>query len=219
MVYGIVRQTEGFIKVDSQLNIGTTFSIYLPRFEADIEENTIETNIDVVKNQDGTEVLKVQEKIKGPASISEKLLFGMNLSKFESNTDISIKDAQNIRILFVEDEDSVRTFGLRALKKKGYDVTGCNCAENALEVLENDKNFNLLITDMVMPGMSGAELTKIIKEQIPEIKVILASGYSEEIVRQELKNFDDFEFITKPFSLGDLTKKVFDVLNSNTKGE
>ncbi len=64
-----------------------------------------------------------------------------------------------------------------------------------------------------MPGMSGAELTKAIKNRLPDIKVILASGYSEEIVRQELDNFDDFDFITKPYSLGDLTAKVFDVLN------
>lgn len=51
-----------------------------------------------------------------------------------------------------------------------------------------DPNFNMLITDMVMPGMTGAQLTKIIKDKLPEIKVILASGYSEEIVRQELDN-------------------------------
>ena len=219
MVYGIVRQTEGFIKVDSKQNIGTTFSIYLPRFET-LENDDIKlVQQSSIKNQNGSEVLKVQETIQRPASISEKLLLGMNITKFERNTEINIKDAQNIRIMFVEDEDSVRAFALRALKKKGYDVIGCNCAENALEHLKTDSKFNLLITDMVMPGLSGAELTKLVKEQISDIKVILASGYSEEIVRQELSNFNDFEFITKPFSLGDLTKKVFDVLNTTSNGE
>ena len=72
----------------------------------------------------------------------------------------------------------------------------------------------MMITDMVMPGMNGAELAKTVKEQIPNIKIILASGYSEEIARRELAGSDEFAFIAKPFSLGDLTKKVFDVLNS-----
>ncbi len=80
--------------------------------------------------------------------------------------------------------------------------------------METDTNFDLLITDMVMPGMTGAQLTIKTREKIPGIKVILASGYSEEIVRQELPDFHDFEFITKPYSLGDLTARVFDVLNN-----
>ena len=115
--------------------------------------------------------------------------------------------------MFVEDEDSVRSFAVRALKKKGYEVIGCNSAENALEQLEKETDFDLLVTDMVMPGMSGAELAGIIKTKIPNIKIILASGYSEEIARRELAGSQDFEFMAKPFSLGDLTKKVFDVLN------
>ena len=65
----------------------------------------------------------------------------------------------------------------------------------------------------VMPGKSGAELAAIVKEKIPGIKVILASGYSEEIAKRELSEQENFEFMAKPFSLGDLTAKVFDVLN------
>ena len=67
---------------------------------------------------------------------------------------------------------------------------------------------------MVMPGMSGAELAKIVHQEIPEIKIILASGYSEELARKELPDASDFAFMAKPFSLGDLTQKVFDVLNN-----
>ena len=213
MVYGIVRQTEGFIKVDSKLGVGTTFSIHLPRFETNPDEDGIANDKEVVTNQDGTPVLTVQEKISSPVAINQKLIFGLNVSNtIDRSQDVKAKDAENSRIIFVEDEDSVRTFGLRALKKKGYEVVGCNSAENALAYLKEDSNFGLLITDMVMPGMSGAQLTNLVKEQIPGIKVILASGYSEEIVRQELDNFDDFEFITKPYSLGDLTAKVFEVL-------
>ena len=68
---------------------------------------------------------------------------------------------------------------------------------------------------MVMPGMNGAELAGKVREQIPNIKIILASGYSEEIARRELAGSQDFDFLAKPFSLGDLTKKVFDVLSKN----
>ena len=64
-----------------------------------------------------------------------------------------------------------------------------------------------------MPGMNGVELAKIVKQQIKDIKIILASGYSEEIARNEMAVSDDIEFMAKPFSLGDLTKKIFDVLN------
>ena len=215
-VYGIVRQTEGFIKVDSILGKGTTFSIYLPRFEKEELPSSIDvqTAKDVITSSDGTPVLTVQEHNAAPHNSSQKLIFGLNLSSIDRSHEYQSSPVEDIRILFVEDEDSVRAFAIRALKKKGYEVIGCNSAENALEYLEQDSKFDLMITDMVMPGKSGAELAAIVKEKIPDIKILLASGYSEEIARRELAGSDDFAFIAKPFSLGDLTKKVFDVLNN-----
>ncbi len=213
-VYGIIRQNNGFIRVDSQVGRGTTFSIYLPRQEAGADTASSDENgQDIFTNKDGTPVLTVQEKISGPLSVDEKMIMGMNLSTFTREYETPHKEIENTRILFVDDEDSLRTFALRALKKKGYDVVGCNSAENALDYIKEDKNFDLMITDMVMPGLNGAELSEQVKQQIPGIKIILASGYSEEIVKQEVENFDEFEFLTKPFSLSDLTAKVFDVLN------
>ncbi|MBQ8465163.1 MAG: response regulator [Alphaproteobacteria bacterium] len=213
MVYGIVRQTEGFIKVESIVGKGTTFSVHLPRFDKEPEQQESTETKEIITDKTGTPVLTVQERTTSPVGVNQKLIFGLNVSALDRhNTENSNTDS-NVRILFVEDEDSVRTFALRALKKKGYDVIGCNSAENALEKLETDKNFNLLITDMVMPGMSGAELAGIAHEQIPDIKIILASGYSEELARKELPDANKFAFMAKPFSLGDLTKKVFDVLN------
>ncbi|MBP3418256.1 MAG: response regulator [Alphaproteobacteria bacterium] len=216
MVYGIVRQTEGFIKVESIVGKGTTFSIHLPRFDAavDDEEEKRGNEQDTVKAKDGSPVLTVQEKITSPVAVSQKLIFGLNVSAIDRSVREN-PDAASTRILFVEDEDSVRAFGVRALKKKGFDVVACNSAENALEQLEHDKNFGLLITDMVMPGINGAELAARVREQIPAVKIILASGYSEEIARRELAGSQDFDFLAKPFSLGDLTKKVFDVLSRN----
>ena len=215
MVYGIVRQTEGFIKVESKINQGTTFSIHLPRFEQDTETitNNMPETKEIIKARDGTPILTVQEKNTSPVTFNQKMIFGLNVSALDRNTEPGNTTNGSVRILFVEDEDSVRSFAVRALKKKGYEVIGCNSAENALEKLETDTDFNLLITDMAMPGMNGAELAKIVREKIPNIEIILASGYSEEIIRKELANSQDFEFMTKPFSLGDLTRKVFDILN------
>ncbi len=205
MVYGIVRQTEGFIKVDSTVGKGTTFSIHLPRFETAGEEAETVT----VQNPD------IKTPILTSASANNqppKIIFGLNVSTLDHNQE-QRQTPQDVKILFVEDEDSVRAFGIRALKKKGFSVASANNAENALELVNKGEKFNLLITDMVMPGLSGAELAKEIKKHLPEIRIILASGYSEEIARRELAGSEDFDFISKPYSLGDLTKKVFDVLN------
>ena len=214
MVYGIVRQTEGFIRVDSKVGEGTTFLIHLPRFEhntdTDGEENAVRRP--EVTSADGSPVMTVREQNAASLPINQKFIFGLNVSAIDKNPNDGGLHT-GIRILFVEDEDSVRSFAVRALKKKGYEVIGCNSAENALEQLEKERNFQLLVTDMVMPGLNGIELAHRVKELIPGIKIILASGYSEEIARNELSAADRVEFMDKPFSLGDLTKKIFDVLN------
>ncbi len=204
MVYGIVRQTEGFIKVDSTVGKGTTFSIHLPRFDTpDDDTETTE------HSESSTQAPILNAAADGQA---QKIIVGLNVSKLDHQHEPA-SAPQDVKILFVEDEDSVRAFGVRALKKKGFNVSACNCAENALDLINKGERFNLLLTDMVMPGLSGADLAKEIKKSQPEIKIILASGYSEEIARRELAGSEDFEFIAKPYSLGDLTKKVFDVIN------
>lgn len=214
-VYGIVRQTEGFIKVQSTVGEGTTFSIYLPRFERnfDLEAKDNTSDKEAIKTADGTPILTVKETIKSPITVNEKMIFGLNVSMIDRSFNPTDPHNSSLRILFVEDEDSVRSFAVRALKKKGYDIISCNSSENALEHIENDDKFDLLLTDMMLPGISGAELATIVKEKIPGIKIIIASGYSEEIAKQGLRNSDEFDFISKPYSLGNLTKKVFDVLN------
>ena len=214
MVYGIVQQTGGFIKVNSKVGEGTTFLIYLPRFDNNPELDKQKENsaLPEVTTADGSPVMTVKEQPRAATPINQKFIFGLNVSAIDRSLDQN-KRPTGIRILFVEDEDSVRSFATRALEKKGYNVVGCNSAENALEQLEKEKDFQLLVTDMVMPGMNGIELADKVKKMIPDIKIILASGYSEEIARNEISSQSNFEFMAKPFSLGDLTQKIFDILN------
>ncbi len=213
-VYGIVRQMEGFIKVKSTVNVGTTFSIYLPAYHE--EANTVKEKNEfahrTLNDKRGKAVL-TPSAIKTPRINSDKVILGLSLSAAD-DLNQTPENIENTRILFVDDENSVRTFALRALRKKGYDVVGCSSAENALETLETDKNFQLMITDMVMPGQNGIELAKQVLEMLPDIKIILASGYSEDILKGEFADIENMSFIPKPFSLSDLTKKVYEVIKS-----
>lgn len=209
MVYGIIHQTGGFIKVSSELGKGTTFELYLPEFANETNENE-EKNQDenIIRNKAGNAVLTTIS----PLASDEKPVLGMNISEFDSRRSFAL-NPENTHILFVDDEDAVRSVGARGLKRKGFAVTDCISAENALEHLDNGEKFDMLITDMMMPGMSGADLAKIVQQRAPEMKIILASGYSEEIAKKELAGSKDFYFMSKPYSLGDLTKKVMEVLD------
>lgn len=211
-VYGIVRQMEGFIKVKSTINVGTTFSVYLPAYEAEADAPKTDTPlVKTLNDKRGRAVLTPEIK---PSPINkDKVILGLSLNAAE-DLNQTPENIENTRILFVDDENSVRTFALRALRKKGYDVVGCNSAENALETLASDKNFQLLITDMVMPGQNGIELSKQVLEMLPDIKIILASGYSEDILQGEFTDVNNLSFIPKPFSLTDLTQKVYEVMKS-----
>lgn len=212
MVYGIVRQTEGFIKVHSEVGKGTTFEIYLPSYESDKMEKTPElAKSEIIRDKSGNAVLETMPINFGALNGAQKPVLGMNVSAFDSLRRLSVNSGE-IKILFVEDENAVRTVGARGLRRKGFVVTDCVSAENALEHIEKGEKFDMMITDMMMPGLSGAELAKIVRQKQPDIQIILASGYSEEIARKELAGSSDFYFMGKPYSLEDLHKKVQEVL-------
>ncbi len=210
VVYNIIRQTEGFIKVHSEMGKGTTFEIYLPMYEGTEAEIAKPEAVkqEIIRDRSGKTALETMPPVVNP---NDKPILGMNVYEFDSRRRISANTGET-RILFVEDEDAVRTVGARGLKQKGFDVVDCISAENALEYIENGETFDMMITDMMMPGLSGADLAKIVHEKNPETKIILASGYSEEIARKELAGSSDFYFMSKPYSLGDLHKKVQEVL-------
>ena len=123
--------------------------------------------------------------------------------------------AGNARILFVEDEDLVRSLGVRSLKGKGYTVHEAEDGEDALEQLE-DLEVDLIISDVMMPAMDGPTLFRHVRERFPDMPFIFASGYAEDNFERSLPNAEEarFDFISKPYSLDALATKVKDALEA-----
>jgi len=176
-VYGIIRQSDGYIFVDSALGEGSTFSLYLPAFSA------------------------AEADYSGGGYINEVV----------DESDLTGGET----VLLVEDEDAVRLFGARALRNKGYRVLEANDGEHALDVInEYGEPIDLILTDVMMPGMDGHTLVRLVLEELPEIKVILMSGYTEDAIPGEITSDASINFLSKPFSLQDLASKVKDVLTN-----
>ncbi|EPY02982.1 PAS domain-containing sensor histidine kinase [Magnetospirillum fulvum] len=173
-VYGIVRQTDGFVFVDSEPGQGATFSIYLPRIEGDPVGGAVDP--------------------RRSATAEEA----------QSTTDLTGSGT----ILLVEDEDAVRLFGARALRNKGYTVIEARSGEQATEVLRGPERIDLLISDVVMPGMDGVTLAGLVRTERPQVRVILISGYSEDVARDGIGPDAGFAFLPKPFSLAQLAGAV-----------
>ncbi|HEY9078929.1 PAS domain-containing protein [Magnetovibrio sp.] len=191
-VYGIVHQTGGHVFVDSAPGEGAAFTVCLPRyFEEDAATATAiaETPAETVPDGAPEPELKAErEGIDGD-------LTGVGT------------------ILLVEDEDAVRMFGSRALRNKGYTVLEAANGEEALEVINaTDKQIDLIVTDVVMPGMDGHTLVQFVRQEMPDMKVILISGFAENVIPGGIPADSSFHFLPKPFSLKDLAAKVKGVL-------
>ncbi|MDP7600354.1 MAG: response regulator, partial [Rhodospirillales bacterium] len=104
-------------------------------------------------------------------------------------------------------------FGARALRNKGYRVLEANDGEHALDVINDFGDpIDLILTDVMMPGMDGHTLVRLILEELPDIKVILMSGYAEDAMPGEISEDRSLNFLSKPFSLQELAVKVKDVM-------
>jgi CheY-like chemotaxis protein len=109
----------------------------------------------------------------------------------------SAKPPRNLSVLLVEDNDHVREFACDLLDELGYKVVAASSGEEALERLEGQP-VDILFSDVVMPGLSGIELGRLARARHPNLPVLLASGYSEEIVGAAGA---DFEIVRKPYDL------------------
>jgi PAS domain S-box-containing protein len=117
------------------------------------------------------------------------------------------------RVLLVEDDPGVRRFTVEMLERLGYAVCAASDATEALKLAgESATPFDILITDVVMPGMNGAELAQRLVALHPGLKVLLASGYTESAVLDDALAGKRVNFITKPYSIQAMAAKIRQVL-------
>jgi len=116
------------------------------------------------------------------------------------------------KLLLVEDEDMVRIVAERALVRAGYDVTACASGEEGLAAIAAPgAAFDIVVSDVVMPGMDGPAMVRAIRARLPQMPVLFMSGYAEEQLRRDI-NIPDMHFIAKPFSVAEIGDKVGAVL-------
>ena len=179
-VYGIVQQSDGHLRVKSELGVGTTFSVYIP-----------------------TAIGDVQIAPKPKPKIAEARVKPSDLSG-QGN------------ILFVEDEANVRVIAAKTLRKRGYTVIEAEHGEEAYEILKvGDETFDLMISDVVMPGMDGPTLLKQGRHLLGDARIVFISGYAEEEFSDLLAEEPDVTFLPKPFTLTQLAEKVKIVLSDD----
>jgi signal transduction histidine kinase/FixJ family two-component response regulator len=169
-VYGIVKQSGGFVWVESSVGVGTTFDIFLPR-------------------------------AKGPVSavIPDR---AQQTTERGSGT-----------ILIAEDESGVRDLASQTLRAAGYTVLEAKNGEEALQSAEQYAcAIDLLLTDVVMPRVSGVETAEKLRAKRPGLKVLLMSGYSEYSHGKKDSTDLGMPMLQKPFSLEALTARVREVL-------
>lgn len=107
----------------------------------------------------------------------------------------------NETVLFVEDEEAIRNLGKSVLERFGYRVYVATCPDDALKLIESvDGPIHALVTDVIMPGMNGRELARILKKRWPELRVIFMSGYTADILDPSLAAQGRFRYLQKPFA-------------------
>jgi len=199
-VYGIVKQTEGFIFVESEMGKGTTFTVYLRRH---IEPPAEEAG-------SSASVVPIGKHLQ-PGSADESSMFSVPVAsqkKPEKKPPPSDLTGTGT-ILLVEDEDAVRVFACRALESKGYTVLVAPSGEEALQIAgDNAGTIDLVISDVIMPEMDGPTLVKELQKRYSALKIIFISGYAEAEFRKSVADNEDFEFLPKPFSLNKLAEVV-----------
>ena len=172
VVYGIVKEHDGDIKVFSEVGRGTSFSVYLP-----LEEKTSET-VSVV-----------------------------NVERCETGIE---------RILLVDDEDAIAKLESQMLKRLGYKVTARVSSVEALKAFEaNPEAFDLVITDMTMPNMTGDKLAKKLISIKPDIPIVICTGFSERLTDEKTKAIGIKGFLMKPVVKSEMAKMVRKVLDES----
>ena len=173
-VYGIMRQSGGWIDVWSEVGVGTSFKVYLPRIDG--------------------------------CPVPERNGFSVPTERGSET------------ILVVEDQKAVRSFTKAALKQYGYHVIEASDGDEAIAVARQySGEIHLLLTDVVLPGMNGKELSGKLRALRANLKVLFISGYTADVIAHRGVLSRGVAFLHKPFSPGELATKVRDVLGPAQK--
>jgi two-component system cell cycle sensor histidine kinase/response regulator CckA len=189
MVYGIVKQSGGYIYPESEIGRGTSFRIFLPRHIPEVQpEPAPGTVIDVPKVQTLAQITAAEP------------------------VDLTGKSAV---VLLVEDEEAVRRGGKRMLETRGYTVHEAGSGTEALDIMEElEGRVDIVVSDVVMPEMDGPTLLTELRKSYPDMKFIFVSGYAEDAFARNLPADAKFGFLPKPFSLKQLAVAVREMLDS-----
>jgi two-component system cell cycle sensor histidine kinase/response regulator CckA len=186
-VYGIVKQTGGFVYPESEVGKGTTFRIFLPRHEPSAEPQGVAPAID-----GALAAAEHLAKVSAPAA----------------------DDTGHGTILLVEDEKDLRNLNARGLSSRGYTVLQAGNGVEAIDVLESHEGeIDLVVSDVVMPEMDGPALLKELRRRKPDLKIIFVSGYAEEAFANNEPQ-GQHAFLAKPFELKTLVAKVKETMAS-----
>jgi CheY-like chemotaxis protein len=171
-VYGIVKQSEGYVWLESEPGRGTTFKVYLPRVDAAVETTA-------------------------PGLARTASLGGAET------------------ILVVEDQEPVRRLTRKILETQGYAVLAAADGPEALQMAERHAGtIHILVTDVVMPGMSGREVGRRLAAGRPEMRVLYLSGYADDSIVRHGVLEPGLAFLQKPFTPETLTRRVREVLDA-----
>ncbi|WP_312362098.1 cell cycle histidine kinase CckA [Ensifer sp.] len=196
MVYGIIKQSGGYIYPESEVGKGTTFRILLPR------------HIDIPEVVDDQASGAAGETMALPpvATVAKPV------AKAEEPTDLTGDSAV---VLLVEDEEAVRRGGKRMLETRGYTVHEAGSGVEALDIMDElDGAVDIVVSDVVMPEMDGPTLLTELRKKYPDLKFIFVSGYAEDAFARNLPADAKFGFLPKPFSLKQLAVAVREMLDS-----
>ncbi|WP_027486372.1 cell cycle histidine kinase CckA [Allorhizobium undicola] len=202
MVYGIIKQTGGYIYLESEVGEGTSFRIFLPRFVPETPAVAA-----AIANTGQAPVQSAEEGAK-TAATSKAAASGAD----NEPADLTGKSAV---VLLVEDEDAVRRGGKRMLETRGYTVHEAGSGVEALDIMEElQGKVDIVVSDVVMPEMDGPSLLRELRKNYPDLKFIFVSGYAEDAFARNLPADAKFGFLPKPFSLKQLAVAVREMLDS-----
>jgi len=189
-VYGIIKQTGGFVYVDSAEGQGAVFRIFLPRHVASAQE-------------------LAAERSSAAAAQAAVMPGAVEPLKRAASADLTGEGT----ILLVEDEEGLRALNARGLASRGYTVLEAGNGVEAIDVLaKSDWRVDLVVSDVVMPEMDGPTLLRELRSRNPSLKIIFVSGYAEDAFQKHLPADGQFAFLAKPFTLKQLVNVVKETL-------